>query len=93
MNDIQNNFIAFFKAVYDYCYTQVSIYLPQPHEWIYGSRNRPISASWARIPGANYVQLDHKTNDWTYTWVVVPEKLDKKTIDGYELCLVKSPEK
>ncbi len=55
------------------------------HHWVYGSYNRPISSLWARIPDAIYVSADKATTNM-WTWVVVPGKLDEKTVQNYELC-------
>lgn len=87
----QFNIGMFFQAVYDYCYTQVSDYLPQPHDYIYGSPNRPMSTTWARIPDAHYIQVDRRT-EGVYTWVAVPYQLSLKVMNDYELTFIKAPE-
>lgn len=54
---------------------------------VYGSRSRPIDGLWASIPDAVYIQVDKgKTGYWSY--VCVPQELDKETIERYELTFV-----
>src|SRR5438132_1219439 len=52
--------------------------------FIYGSPNRPMSASWARIEGAYYVTADFRTHR-VHTFIVVTYELDHATIQAYEL--------
>ena len=91
IQQVAANLTTFFQAVYDYSRTIISDYVPQPHDWIYGSSYRPISASWARIPEAHYIQVDHRANNGVYTWVVVPYCLDEWTLAAYELNLLQEP--
>lgn len=57
--------------------------------WIYASRHRPMSSSWARIEGARFVNNTVITG--VYTWLVSPRELDDSTIEGYELDLFCGP--
>lgn len=57
---------------------------------VYGSRSRPISSTWARIPDAVYIQNDQATQRATgfHTYVAVPQMLDKKIVKSYDLTFV-----
>lgn len=61
----------------------------QPGEvfYVYASTSRPISASWARISDAVYVN----GGNYVYTWVVVPYALDPAIWKSYELVLTYGP--
>ena len=61
-------------------------------EWVhvYASRNRPMSASWARIDKAHYIHASHYS-ELVHTWVVTPEPLNKETMRKYELTWAWSP--
>lgn len=61
-------------------------------EWVhvYASRNRPMSAVWARIDKAHYVQSDYRETG-VHTWVVTPEPLDDDTLYKFELTWAWSP--
>jgi hypothetical protein len=54
---------------------------------LYGSPNRPMSGSWARIPGAAYITADVRDTG-LHTWVVVPDEIDPALVESYELRLV-----
>lgn len=54
---------------------------------VYGSY-RPISASWARIDNAVYIQVDEAGY---HTYVAVPGVLDNEVIERYELHFVSRP--
>lgn len=62
---------------------------------VYGSTHRPMSAAWARIPGAIFMQTDQARQVRTrvYTYVGVPAPLDQRTIESYELTFVSAPER
>lgn len=55
--------------------------------WIYGSPMRPMSATWARIPDAVYMQADKSATGY-HTYVAVPEALSQEVVARYELKLV-----
>lgn len=67
------------------------------YRYIYASRNRPMSALWARIPkpehskGVRYI--DGEMGKWpvVYTWAVSDFALDDETIFQYELTLAYRP--
>jgi hypothetical protein len=59
---------------------------------VYGAPMRPMSGSWARIDGAVFINADKSTTGY-HTYVVVPELLDRDTIERYELRFVSGPEK
>ena len=66
------------------------IELSKEHRNIYASPNRPMSAIWATIPNAVYVDGGYpKDNVWT--WVITPRPLDEETIYRYELTWGWSP--
>lgn len=50
---------------------------------VYGSPMRPVSHSWARIRGAEYIQVVRATG--YHTLIVVLTPLDKETVEDYEL--------
>ena len=54
---------------------------------VYGSRSRPLSASWVRIPDAVFIQNDEGTRRATgyYTYVAVPTPLQAVQIASYDL--------
>jgi hypothetical protein len=61
-------------------------------EWIhvYASRNRPMSAVWARIEDAHYIDSDYaETGVWT--WAVTPEPVPDDKVFSYELTWAWSP--
>jgi len=58
------------------------------HRWVYGSPMRPMSSSWARLPGgAVYLNAD-KAKTGFHSYVVVLAKLDKEIIEKYDLVFV-----
>lgn len=57
---------------------------------VYASRNRPINAGWANIPGAHYQDADYGPLR-VHTWVITPEPLDEETQRAYELTWAWSP--
>ncbi len=57
---------------------------PETEFYIYGSLYRPMSGSWARIPGAIFVNADYST-DRVHTWVVSEHALAPTVIDSFEL--------
>jgi hypothetical protein len=54
--------------------------------YVYGSPSRPMnnSSSWGLIQGARFVNADYRS-DRVHTFIVVPEQLDRATIQSYEL--------
>lgn len=58
---------------------------------VYASRNRPISAAWARIPHAHYQDADDYREHRVHTWVITSEPLDEETQRAYELTWAWSP--
>jgi len=89
---VQHALAAFAQAVADFSRTYVSDYTVQPHEWVYGSSMRPISAVWARIEGAHYIQIDHRMNNGIFTLIAVAAPLSAKVMADYELQFVNAPE-
>lgn len=59
--------------------------------FVYGSPMRPMSASWARIPGATFLNASVRATGY-HTYVAVPELLDARVIASYELEFVSGPE-
>lgn len=51
---------------------------------VYGSAMRPMSASWARIEGAVFIQCDKRATGY-HTYVAVPGQLDSEIVARYEL--------
>jgi hypothetical protein len=60
------------------------------HRHIYGSRNRPVNSSWAKIPDAVYLDGDVR-NTGIWTWVVTPNELSPDLVKKYELTWAYSP--
>lgn len=61
------------------------------HCFVYGSSMRPMSASWARIAGATFLNASVRATGY-HTYVAVPEQLDARVIASYELEFVSAPE-
>jgi hypothetical protein len=59
--------------------------------FVYGSFNRPMDSTWARIQGAVYIQTD-KWKTGYHTYVAVPELLENETVARYELRFVSGPQ-
>jgi len=59
---------------------------------VYGSPLRPASASWMRIPGAVFIQVE-KASTGYHTYIAVPDGLDKVMVDRYELVFMSGPAK
>lgn len=89
---VQHALAAFAQAAGRFSETYVSDYTVQPHEWVYGSSMRPISAVWARIEGAHYIQVDHRMNGGIFTLIAVDAPLSAGVIADYELQFVAAPE-
>jgi hypothetical protein len=58
---------------------------------VYGAPLRPMSASWARIDDAVFIQTSKPMTGY-HTYVVVPADLDQAIIDRYELSFVSRPD-
>jgi len=58
---------------------------------VYGSAMRPMSAIWARIPDAVYVQVDKQITGY-HTYVLVPEPLTAATVVHNELTFISRSE-
>lgn len=56
---------------------------------VYGSPLRPMSATWARIPEAVFMQTRPSQNGY-HTYVAVPTPLEKTIINRYELVFISS---
>ncbi len=54
------------------------------YRFVYGSRYRPVQASWANIPDAIYIDGNKEETDML-TWVVVPARLPKEIVSGFQL--------
>lgn len=54
---------------------------------VYGSPMRPMSASWARIEGAVYMQVDKAITGY-HTYIATPLTLPKELVDRFELVFV-----
>lgn len=61
------------------------------HCFVYGSPMRPMSASWARIDGATFLNANLRTTGY-HTYVAVPILLETRVIASYELEFVSGPE-
>lgn len=59
--------------------------------YVYGSPMRPMSATWARIPGATFLNADKRATGY-HTYVATLETLPQETINSYELVFVSQPE-
>jgi hypothetical protein len=64
--------------------------MDQSTSFVYGSRCRPISGTWAKIPDAEYQQSNASETGY-HTLVVVPERLSRDVVNAYELVLVSRP--
>jgi hypothetical protein len=58
---------------------------------VYGSPLRPISAVWARIDDAVFMNADKRSTGY-HNYVAVPLILDKEIIKSYELEFVSRPQ-
>lgn len=61
------------------------------HVHVYASRNRPMSAIWAKIPDAKFLDADRSQEPRVHTWVVSKEPLNDDTQYRYELTKAWSP--
>jgi hypothetical protein len=57
---------------------------------VYGSAMRPMSTSWVRIPDCMCIPVNKRLTGY-HSYVIVPEVLDKETIERYELSFVSRP--
>jgi hypothetical protein len=62
------------------------------NKFVYGSPCRPLYPSWAKIDGAEIVQVDQKATGM-YSHVIVDQRLPCEVTARYELVLVSRPER
>jgi hypothetical protein len=85
MNELQaQQVIQQASDMYDLTPPYTGLFKGEQDIYIYGSPNRPMSGSWARIEGAYYVTADFRTHR-VHTFIVVAHELDHATIQSYEL--------
>jgi hypothetical protein len=63
--------------------------IPRGWRWVYASRHRPLSLTWARKLRGRAVLVPHRYDTQTrvHTWAVAEGELDEETVYDYELVL------
>jgi len=63
--------------------------IPHSWRWVYASRHRPLSLTWAHKLRGKAILIPHQYNTKTrvHTWAVTEGPLDAETVDDYELVL------